>query len=138
MSDSKTLAELSEESGIPARTIRFYIARGLLEGPVKAGRGAVYTAEHLARIEEIKRLQSEGRMLAEIGHILQGPESAESGPPPTAWWQHVVHDDVTVLVRGDVSPWRMRQIRAAIEEMTSRLRQTPSTDLTDDDRSNHK
>ena len=35
MSNSRTLAELSEESGIPARTIRFYIARGLLDGPVK-------------------------------------------------------------------------------------------------------
>ena len=54
MSKFKTLAELSEESGTPARTIRFYIARGLLDGPLKAGRGAVYTAEHLARLEKIK------------------------------------------------------------------------------------
>ena len=73
MRKSKTLAELSEESGIPARTIRFYIARGLLDGPVKAGRGAVYTAGHLARLEKIKALQAEGRMLAEIAHDLNGP-----------------------------------------------------------------
>ena len=51
---------------MPARTIRFYIARGLLDGPVKAGRGAVYTADHLARLERIKEMQAEGRMLAEI------------------------------------------------------------------------
>src|ERR1700680_4880031 len=98
MSDSRTLAELADESGIPARTIRFYIARGLLDGPVKAGRGAVYTAEHLARIEQIKSLQAEGKMLADIVHVLAGGESAETGPVPTAWWQHAIHDDVTVWV----------------------------------------
>jgi DNA-binding transcriptional MerR regulator len=135
MSDSKTLAELSEESGIPARTIRFYIARGLLDGPVKAGRGAVYTAQHLARIEKIKSLQSEGRMLSEIVHVLNGGESNEAGPAPTAWWQHVIHDDVMVWVRGDVSPWRMRQIRAAIDDMSGRLSGNESTG---NDRSNRK
>jgi DNA-binding transcriptional MerR regulator len=135
MSDSKTLADLSEESGIPARTIRFYIARGLLDGPEKAGRGAVYTAQHLARIEKIKSLQSEGRMLSEIVHDLNGDESNEASPAPTAWWQHVIHDDVMVWVRGDVSPWRMRQIRAAIDDMSGRLSGNESTG---NDRSNRK
>jgi DNA-binding transcriptional MerR regulator len=139
MSDAKTLAELSEESGIPARTIRFYIARGLLDGPVKAGRGAVYTTQHLARIEKIKSLQSEGRMLAEIIHLLNQGEPAETGPPPAAWWQHVIHDDVMVWVRGDVSPWRMRQIRAAIDDLSGRLSGNQSTGpLTGNDRSNRK
>jgi DNA-binding transcriptional MerR regulator len=121
MSDFKTLAELSEESGVPARTIRFYIARGLLDGPVKAGRGAVYTSQHLERVETIKRLQSEGRMLSEIVHIVNGSESTGSGLAPSPWWQHVVGDDVMVWVRGDVSPWRMREIRAAIDDMAGRL-----------------
>ena len=136
MSDSKTLAELSEESGIPARTIRFYIARGLLDGPVKAGRGAVYTAQHLARIEKIKSLQAEGRMLSEIVHVVNQDESLETGPPPVAWWQHVIHDDVMVWVRGDVSPWRMRQIRAAIDDLSGRL--SNQSTLSDNDRSNRK
>jgi DNA-binding transcriptional MerR regulator len=126
MSDSMTLADLSEETGIPARTIRFYIARGLLAGPVKAGRGAVYTAEHLSRLERIKGLQAEGRMLSEIVHLLgdggsgEGP-AKEAATPHAAWWQHVIDNDVMVFVRGDVSPWRMKQIRAAIEDMAVRL-----------------
>ena len=136
MSDSKTLAELSEESGIPARTIRFYIARGLLDGPVKAGRGAVYTAQHLARIEKIKSLQAEGRMLSEIVHLVNQDESPETALPPVAWWQHVIHDDVMVWVRGDVSPWRMRQIRAAIDDLSGRL--SNQSTLSDNDRSNRK
>jgi DNA-binding transcriptional MerR regulator len=129
MSKSKTLAELSEESSIPARTIRFYIARGLLEGPVKAGRGAVYTAEHLARLEKIKELQAEGRMLAEIAQILNGGPPVQTAIPPCPWWQHVIQDDVIVWVRGDVSPWRMKQVRAAIDDIASRLRVPESSNV---------
>ena len=44
---SFTLVELSEVSGVPARTIRFYIARGLLPPPLVGGRSACYGAEHL-------------------------------------------------------------------------------------------
>jgi DNA-binding transcriptional MerR regulator len=123
----KTLAELSDASEIPARTIRFYISRGLLEGPVKAGRGAVYTAEHLARLQKIKKLQHEGRMLAEIAHDLDGGPPPQKVAPPAAWWQHVIQDDVMVWVRGDVSPWRMKQIRAAVDEMAFRLRELESS-----------
>jgi DNA-binding transcriptional MerR regulator len=122
MSETMTLAELAEASGLPARTIRFYIARGLLEGPVKAGRGAAYTREHLARLEKIKSLQSDGRMLSEIGKALTGVAAA--APGPTAWWQHAIGDDVVVLTRVDVSPWRTKQIRAAVEEMARRLEQS--------------
>ena len=127
MSKSKTLAELSEESSIPARTIRFYIARGLLEGPVKAGRGAVYTSEHLARLEKIKELQAEGRMLAEIAHDLNGGPPAQTAVQPSPWWQHVIEDDVMVWVRGDVSPWRMKQIRGAVDDLAGRLREPGSS-----------
>lgn len=128
MSDSKTLAELSDASGIPARTIRFYIARGLLEGPVKAGRGAVYTAGHLARLQKIKTLQAEGRMLAEIAHDLEGaPPARQAAVPPSPWWQYAIQDDVVVWVRGDIPPWRMKQIRAVVGEMASRLGEPESS-----------
>jgi len=123
MNSSRTLAELSESTGIPARTIRFYIARGLLHGPVKSGRGAVYTAEHLARLEKIQQLQAEGHMLAEIAHLLAGGPPAHTAAPPSAWWQHVVDEDVMVFVRGDASPWRMKAIRLAVDEFASRLRE---------------
>lgn len=127
MSNCKTLAELSDASGVPARTIRFYIARGLLDGPVKAGRGAVYTSEHLARLEKIKGLQAEGRMLAEIAHDLSDGSPVQAPVPPTAWWQHMITDDVMVWVRSDVRPWRMKQIRAAVDELASRLREPESS-----------
>ena len=126
MKTSKTLTELSEESGLPGRTIRFYIARGLLDGPVKSGRGAVYTAQHLARLERIKQLQAKGRTLTEIAYDLRGGSRTLTAVPPAAWWQHVIHEDVIVWVRGDVNPWRMKQIRTAVDEFASRLREPES------------
>jgi DNA-binding transcriptional MerR regulator len=123
MSESMTLAELAEASGLPARTIRFYIARRVLNGPVKAGRGAAYGPDHLARLEQIQGLQAAGRTIAEISRTLDGnsPE-LHAQTSPTAWWQHVVADDVTVWVRDGLSPWRTRQVRAAIGELAGRLR----------------
>jgi len=117
-----TLAELAEASGLPARTIRFYIARRVLNGPVKAGRGAVYGREHLARLEQIQRLQAEGRTIAEIGRMDGHREKAVPAARGTAWWQHAIAEDVMVWVRDGLSPWRTRQVRAAIEEMAGRLR----------------
>src|ERR1035438_3819490 len=121
MADEMTLAELAEASGLAARTIRFYIARGLLDGPVKAGRAAAYTEEHLARLEKIKKLQAQGRMLSEIGRSLAGAAAERHAATPTAWWRHAIADDVVVMTRSDVSPWRTRQIREAIDELARSL-----------------
>jgi DNA-binding transcriptional MerR regulator len=99
---------------------RFYISRGLLKGPVKAGRGAIYTGEHLARLEEIKKLQAKGRMLSEIAPILETGHPLPARPV-SAWWQHAVGNDILIWTRADVSPWRQKQLRAAIAELEARL-----------------
>jgi DNA-binding transcriptional MerR regulator len=113
-----TLAELSEASGVPARTLRFYIARGLLQGPAKAGRGATYTEEHLLRVEQIKKWQAGGRMLSEIGRELaEAPEPVK----PVPWKHYAIAEDVIVQVRSGASPWRTKQIRNALEELVRRL-----------------
>lgn len=121
-SSEYTLAELAEQSQTPARTIRFYIARGLLEGPARAGRGAFYTDAHLERIARIRKLQGEGRMLAEIAVELGGGGGEAALPAPEAWWQYEVSSDVKVMVRDGAGPWRMRLIRTALAELTVRLR----------------
>jgi DNA-binding transcriptional MerR regulator len=125
MSEERTLAELADASGIPARTIRFYISRGLLDGPSKAGRGAVYTSRHFERLETIKALQAQGRHLSEIAPLMEGAKAAPPHYPSEAWWRHAIADDVLVLTRGDVSPWRRNQIRNVLDEMAIRLRRKP-------------
>ena len=114
-----TLSELAEETGLPARTIRYYIARGLLAGPEVAGRGAIYGSHHLARLREIQSLQREGRMLAEIA---QAPGDVEL-PPPIAWQQYAVAEGITVNVRADLAPWRLKRVRKVLAEIAARLKE---------------
>ncbi len=116
-----TLAELSEATGIPPRTIRFYIARGLLAGAVKAGKHSAYDARHLKRLRRIQKLQAKGLTLSEIGReLVEGKTGAHLAPPVT-WQSYTIDEDVVVNVRAGVSPWRMRQIRESLEELASRL-----------------
>jgi len=119
-----SLAEIAEASGLPARTIRFYIARGLLSGPVKGGRNAAYTAEHVAQLEGIKRLQAAGHTLSEIVRILGGrpsEEEPETVPDAALWQQYTIAEDVVVWARAGGSPWRTKQLRAAVKEFAQRV-----------------
>lgn len=115
-----SLAEMAEEVGLSARTVRFYIGRGLLPGPEKAGRGAKYGRAHLDRLQEIQRLQSDGLTLAEIATRGEEAETV-SLPEPRSWWSYEISDGVEVRVRADQAPWRLRQIRRALAELGSRL-----------------
>ena len=118
-----SLAELAEETGIPARTIRFYIARGLLPSPQQAGRGATYGGAHRKQLLEIKKLQARGLTLNEIARALGGETlKAVGAPQPSSWWQYPIEEDVVVWVRADVSPWRLREVQKTVREMALQLK----------------
>src|SRR5688572_7444820 len=51
------LDELAKAAGVSARTVRYYVQRGLLPAPAFRGRDTVYTGEHLVRLRGIKFLQ---------------------------------------------------------------------------------
>lgn len=74
MSDDKpkewTLRELAAETGVTERTVRYYISRGLVDPPLRAGRGAAYGEKHKAQIEAVRELQAKGLMLSQIEHAL--------------------------------------------------------------------
>ena len=116
-----TLAELADESGVSPRTIRFYITRGLMPGPVTRGRNAGYTDGHLERLREIQQLQAEGLTLGQISQRLSGEDKPLT--PPASLWSYAVAEDVTVLVNAGASPWRLNQIRVALAELTARLQE---------------
>lgn len=67
-----SIEELAEAADVPVRTVRFYIAEGLLPGPGSRGKAAVYRQEHLARLRLIRLLAQQRRSLAEIGELLGG------------------------------------------------------------------
>ena len=118
-----SLADLVEESGIRARTIRFYIARGLLPGPQKAGRRATYGEIHRKQLQGIKKLQAKGLTLNEIARSLgEGTLRVAGAPQPSAWWQYPIADDVVVSVKADVGPWRLREVQKAVREIAVKLK----------------
>ena len=111
MTDWLSLAELSERSGVPPRTIRYYITREILQGPNQVGRNARYGPEHLDRLQRIADLKQEGLTLTEISIRLSDQNDQQVLPRPSSWLQFGIADDVSVMVRTDVAPWRMRLIR---------------------------
>jgi DNA-binding transcriptional MerR regulator len=62
--------ELSRRTGITVRSLRSYQSRKLLPPPEVRGRTGYYDERHVARIELIKDLQSEGFKLESIARML--------------------------------------------------------------------
>jgi AcrR family transcriptional regulator len=78
-----TIGELERESGVPRRTIYYYVRSGLLPPAQKASPSrALYAEDHVALLEEIATLRAEGLRHAEIRSRLAGRQKAagENGP----------------------------------------------------------
>lgn len=66
-----TIDELAAETGLTARNIRAYQSRGLLPAPELRARTGYYGDEHVARLRQIRELQSEGFNLEAIKRLLE-------------------------------------------------------------------
>jgi DNA-binding transcriptional MerR regulator len=67
-----TLQELCDAAGVSTRTVRYYISQGLLASPDRRGPGATYRAEHLDRLQLIRRLKDRHLPLSKIRELLDG------------------------------------------------------------------
>lgn len=83
-----TIGELADLADVTPRTIRYYVAQGLLASPAGAGPGARYDEDHHRRLRLIRRLQGEHLPLAEIRKRL-----ATMNP-----------DDIEAIVASDPKP----------------------------------
>src|SRR5688572_6047462 len=87
--DAYTLTDLADLADVTPRTVRYYIAQGLLPTPSQLGPGARYGDRHLDRLRLIKVLQREHLPLAEIRARLekmddrQVAQLAQSAPATT-------------------------------------------------------
>jgi DNA-binding transcriptional MerR regulator len=86
-----SLQDLADLTGVTPRTVRFYVAQGLLPSPGRMGPGAMYGPGHLARLKLIRQLQREHLPLAEIRGRLDSLDDAAvvaiveaPSSPPTA------------------------------------------------------
>jgi DNA-binding transcriptional MerR regulator len=89
-----SLQDLADLAHVSPRTVRYYVAQGLLPSPGQVGPGTRYTDGHLARLRLIRRLQREHLPLAEIRAQLANLDDEtiaellaaekEPGPPDTS------------------------------------------------------
>ena len=79
--DQFTIEELSAASGVPSRTIRYYQSEGYLPGPKRLARRAIYSREHLERLQRIVAERSI-KTLSEIKSDHADEEAIESGRSP--------------------------------------------------------
>jgi DNA-binding transcriptional MerR regulator len=73
------IGEVADRTGVTQRTLRFYEERGLLKPPTRMEGGfRLYSEDDIARVEQIKRLQSLlGLTLAEIKEMVEAEEVKE-------------------------------------------------------------
>lgn len=80
---------LVAESGVPRRTIHFYVQQGILPPPQGAGLAAVYGEEHRLRLALIPILRKQGLRLDQIRQrfgsmALEEMRQVAASQPPTA------------------------------------------------------
>jgi DNA-binding transcriptional MerR regulator len=102
-----TMADLEAETGLSARTIRFYVAQGLLPAARGRGVGATYGQTHLLRLKAIALLKKDNTPLEQIRQRLQDMRDAElaamleveTAPPEDRWRRVHLHPDLELHVR---------------------------------------
>lgn len=102
-----TLKQLSEKTGLTARTIRYYMSQGLLPGAVGKGKRAYYTRDHLDRLNEIKEGKTRGLDLSDLR-----PTCGWGFPvviPSETWTHYKLGPGVILTVRDDVRPRKIRR-----------------------------
>jgi DNA-binding transcriptional MerR regulator len=70
-SEQLTIDEFARHTGMTVRNIRAHQSRGLLPPPDVRGRTGYYGRDHIARIELIRELQSDGFKLEAISRLLE-------------------------------------------------------------------
>src|SRR5450631_2680962 len=67
-----SIGELSTLAGVTPRTVRYYIAEGLVERPEGEKRGAHYLKRHLEQLLLIRRWTDAGLSLDRVRELLGG------------------------------------------------------------------
>jgi len=74
-----SIAELARQAGVTVRTVRYYVAEGLLPPPAGVGPRSAYGFEHLLRLEAVRRLKARYYPLSEIRRALADRSAEEVG-----------------------------------------------------------
>jgi DNA-binding transcriptional MerR regulator len=122
-----TIHNLATLAGVPTRTVRFYIAQGLMHRPHGAKRGAWYEERHLQQLLLIRRWTDAGLSLDRVRELQAG--SPEEAPPRPAkpgmvevWSRVTLADGVELQVEPSRAGMTPEQVRAFIQDVTAAYR----------------
>ena len=122
-----SIHDLATLASVPTRTVRFYIAQGLMDRPHGAKRGAWYEERHLQQLLLIRRWTDAGLSLERVRELQAG--SPEDGPPRPVkpgmvevWSRITLADGVEIQVEPGRAEMTPEQVRAFIQDVTAAYR----------------
>jgi DNA-binding transcriptional MerR regulator len=120
--------ELSTLAGVTPRTVRYYIAEGLVDRPAGEKRGAHYLRRHLEQLLLIRRWTDAGLSLDRVRELIAGaPEDPPRrvAPPGSVevWSRVTVADGLEVQLEPGRAGLTPEQVRALVRGITALYRQ---------------
>ena len=123
-----SIQDLATLASVPTRTVRFYIAEGLMDRPHGAKRGAWYEERHLQQLLLIRRWTDAGLSLDRVRELQAGsPEEAPPRPIKAGmvevWSRVTLADGVEIQVEPGRAGMTPEQVRSFIQDVTAAYRQ---------------
>jgi DNA-binding transcriptional MerR regulator len=128
-----TIQEIIQLSGLPRRTIYFYIQQNLLPSPEGAGLAARYSQQHLLRLKLIPLLRGQGLRLDQIREKMASLSIKEaqdlltqletSQPPAVSapiqahhtYTHYTLPSGITLIVPGQLSPSLQQKVEKLLQ-----------------------
>ncbi len=125
-----SIGGLSMLTGVTPRTVRYYIAEGLVDRPVGEKRGAHYVRRHVEQLLLIRRWIDAGLSLERVRELLSGapedPAPRRAVPGSIEVWSRVtIADGLEVHLepgRADLTPDQMRGLVRGISALYRQVR----------------
>ena len=123
---------LATLAGVTPRTVRYYIAEGLVDRPAGEKRGAHYLRRHLEQLLLIRRWTDAGLSLDRIRELIAGapddPAPRRAPPGSVEVWSRVtVADGLEVQLEPGRAGLTPEQVRQLVRGITALYRQVRSS-----------
>jgi DNA-binding transcriptional MerR regulator len=123
-----SIDELATLAGVAPRTVRYYIAQGLLDRPAGEKRGAHYLRRHLEQLLLARRWTDAGLSLERVRELLAGaPEDPpRRAAPPGAvevWSRVTLADGLEVQIEPGRAGLAPEQVRTLVRGIAALYRQ---------------
>lgn len=103
-----SIAELEEATGVPRRTIRFYINEGLVPPAIGQGRSSSYDRTHVQSLTLAKELRAQNLSIDEIRKLMAAEATPQPQEVPGDTWSRIaLHPDLEIHLR-DGAPENVR------------------------------